>query len=177
LGAGEGCIHRITYAAGESDFIDSPDALTAPSPYRGERHRDVYGMEETMSEHPNVTVINRMTEAAVAGDKKALAECFTEDMAFHVRGTLPRVGDHRGVEGFLGVIGTIMELTAGDVKLEQLFAIADAGWAAEWERAFLGRNGQTLDTRNAFIYRFEDGRIAEMWMIGAGPAGSESFFE
>jgi ketosteroid isomerase-like protein len=132
---------------------------------------------EKMSEHPNVAVINRMTEGAIVGDKKALAECFTEDMAFHVRGTLPRVGDHRGVEGFLGVIGTILELTDGDVKLEQLFAIADEGWAAEWERALFGRNGRTLDTHNAFIYRFEDGRIAEMWMIGAGSTGSESFFE
>ena len=130
-----------------------------------------------MAEHPNVTVINRMTGAAVAGDKKALAACFTEDMAFHVRGTLPRVGDHRGAEGFLGVVGTIFELTAGDVKLEQLFAIADGDWAAEWERALLGRDGETLDTRNLFIYRFENDRIAEMWMIGAGPAGSESFFE
>lgn len=130
-----------------------------------------------MREHSNVSVINRMTEAAIAGDKKALAGCFTEDMVFHVRGTLPRVGDHRGVEGFLGVIGTIFELTAGDVKLEQLFAIADGAWAAEWERALFGRNGRTLDTRNSFIYRFEDGRIAEIWMIGAGPGGSESFFE
>lgn len=130
-----------------------------------------------MSEHPNVAVVNRMTEAALAGDKQALAACFTEDVVFRVRGTLPRVGDHRGVEGFLGVIGTIMDLTAGDVKLEQLFAIADDGWAAEWERALFGRNGQTLDSRNAFVYRFEDGRIAEMWMIGAGPVGGESFFE
>jgi len=130
-----------------------------------------------MSEHPNVAVINRMTEAALAGDKQVLAECFTEDVGFHVRGTLPRVGDHRGVEGFLGVIGTIVDLTAGDVKLEQLFAIATDEWAAEWERTLFGRNGQTLDSRNAFIYRFEDGRIAEMWMIGAGPVGSESFFE
>jgi ketosteroid isomerase-like protein len=130
-----------------------------------------------MSEHPNVAVINRMTEAALAGDKQVLAECFSEDVVFHVRGTLPRVGDHRGVEGFLGVIGTIVDLTAGDVKLEQLFAIANDEWAAEWERTLFGRNGQTLDSRNAFIYRLEDGRIAEMWMIGAGPLGSESFFE
>lgn len=172
-----GFIHRITYTAGANDFLDSPDVLTAPSPYREERNRDIYWLEETMSEHPNVTVINRMTEAATAGDKSALAGCFTEDMVFHVRGTLPRVGDHRGVEGFLGVIGTIFELTGGDVKLEQLFAIADGGWAAEWERALLGRNGRALESHNSFVYRFEDGRIAEIWMIGAGPAGSESFFD
>lgn len=130
-----------------------------------------------MSEHRHVKLIDRMTEAALAGDKKALAECFTEDMSFHVRGALPKVGDHRGVEGFLGVIGTIVELTDGDVKLDQLCAIAEGNWAAEWERALFGRNGQTLDTRNAFIYRFEDDRIAELWMIGAGPEGSQSFFE
>lgn len=130
-----------------------------------------------MSEHQHVKLINRMTEAALAGDKKVLAECFTEDMSFHVRGTLPKVGDHRGVEGFLGVMGTIVELTKGDVKPDQLFAIADGNWAAEWERALLGRNGKTLDTHNAFIYRFEDGRIAELWLIGAGPEGSQAFFE
>ncbi|MFN2526787.1 MAG: nuclear transport factor 2 family protein, partial [Actinomycetota bacterium] len=91
------------------------------------------GLEEMMSEHPNVAVINRMTEAALAGDKQVLAECFTEDMVFHVRGRpLPRVGDHRGVEGFLGVIGTIVDLTAGDVKIEQQFVIASDDWAAEW---------------------------------------------
>lgn len=130
-----------------------------------------------MSEHPNVAVVNRMTQAALAEDQAALAACFTEDLAFRVRGTLPGTGDHRGVSGFLGLMGTIMELTGGDVKLEQLFAVGQDDWAVEWERALLGRKGRTLDTRNAFIYRFEDGRIAEMWMIGAGPVGGESFFD
>ena len=129
-----------------------------------------------MNEHPNVTAVNRMTKAAMGADKKGLAACFTEDLVVHVRGTLPNAGDHRGVTGFLGVIGTIMELTGGAVNLDQLFAVGTEGWAAEWERAVLGRNGRILDTNNVFIYRFEDGRIAEMWMIGAGPAGSESFF-
>ena len=129
-----------------------------------------------MSKHPNVEVVDRMTQAALEGDHEALARCFTEALVFHVRGTLPATGDHRGASGFLSVIGTIMELTNGDVKLEQLCAIGDGDYAVEWERAILGRNGKTLDTRNAFVYRFEDGRIAEMWMIGAGPVGSESFF-
>ena len=55
-----------------------------------------------MSEHPNVTAVNRMTQAALAGDQKAQAPYFTEDLAFRVRGTLPATGDHRGVSGFLG---------------------------------------------------------------------------
>jgi len=129
-----------------------------------------------MTEHPNVAVVNRMTRAAMDGDREALASCFTEDMAFHVRGPLPGAGDHRGAQGFLGVIGSIFEVTNGDVEIEQLFAAGDDGWVAEWERAVFGRDGETLEAKNAFIYRFEDDRIAEMWMLCSAPAGSEAFF-
>lgn len=130
-----------------------------------------------MAKHPNVETIDRMTQAALDGDAATLAKIFTEDMVFHVRGSaLPGVGDHRGVNGFLGVIGNITELTKGDVKLDQQFAIADGDWAAEWERAVFGRDGKTLEQYDVFIYRFEDGRIAEMWMIGAGNPEDASFF-
>ena len=87
------------------------------------------------------------------------------------------MGDHRRVEGFLGVIGTIVELTAGDVKLEQQFAIAGEGWAPEWERepcSVATGERSTHTTRSSIGSKTVGSR---MWMIGAGPAGSESFFE
>ncbi len=130
-----------------------------------------------MSEHPNVQVINRMTSAVFENDREALADVFTPDLELHVRGPLPRPGDHRGVDGFLDALGAIFELTDGDVKIEQLFCTADGPWAAEWEHAVMGRKGRTLETRNAFVYRFDGDRIAEMWMICAAPAGSESFWD
>jgi ketosteroid isomerase-like protein len=130
-----------------------------------------------MGEHPNVATINRMTQAIVENDRDTLAQLFTDDIALHVRGALPCAGDHHGVDEFLGALGTIFEMTDGDVKLEQLFCIGDGQWAAEWEEAVLGRNGRTLETNNAFIYHFRDGRIAEMWMINAAPTGSESFWQ
>jgi len=130
-----------------------------------------------MSTHRNVTTINRMTAAVFENDRDTLANIFTEDLAFHVRGALPRVGDHTGVDGFLGVLGTIFELTDGDVKIEQLSMFADDEWASEWEHAVLGRGDRTLDTRNVFIYRFDGDRIAEMWMINAEPAGAETFWD
>ena len=130
-----------------------------------------------MSEHPNIKVINRMTKAVFENDRDTLAELFTDDMTFHVRGPLPRPGDHAGVDGFLGALGAIFELTDGDVKIEQLFCAADERWATEWEHAVLGRNGRTLETKNVFVYQFEAGRIAELWMICAAPAGAESFWD
>ena len=44
------------------------------------------------------------------------------------------------------------------------------------EHAVLGRNGRTLEMNDAFIYRFDDGRIREMWFIAAGPAEAASFW-
>ena len=130
-----------------------------------------------MSEHPNVTVINRMTKAVFEKDEDTLSELFTDDMTFHVRGPLPRPGDHKGVAGFLEALGAVFELTDGDVKIEQLFCQAEGPWAAEWEHAVLGRQGRTLETNNVFVYQFEADRIADLWMICAAPAGSESFWE
>jgi ketosteroid isomerase-like protein len=130
-----------------------------------------------MSEHQNVKVINRMTKAVFENDRDTLAKLFTDDMVFHVRGPLARPGDHAGVDGFLGAMGAIFELTDGDVKIEQLFCVADGPWAAEWEHAVLGRKGRTLETKNVFIYGFEGDRIADLWMICAAPAGSESFWD
>ena len=130
-----------------------------------------------MSEHPNVTTVNRMTEAIIGGDRQALAALFTEDFVFHLRGPFGTAGDHRGVDGILGAINPVFEATSGDVKLEQQFSVGVDGWAAEWEHAVLGRHGMKLESDNAFIYRFADGLIAEMWMfLGADPEAAAAFF-
>ena len=130
-----------------------------------------------MSEHPNVTVINRMTQAVFDNDREALAQIFTDDLTFHVRGPLARPGDHQGADGFLEAMGALFELTDGDVKIQQLFSLADGDWAAEWEGAHFGRNGKTLETNNIFVYKFRDGRIADLWMICAAPADKASFWD
>jgi len=130
-----------------------------------------------MSEHPNVATVNRMTQAVADQDPETLAEIFTEDLSFHLRGPAPQAGDHSGVEGFLEVMGYVFELTAGDIQLESKFCVGTDGWAAEWEHASLGRNGDRLESDNAFIYRFEQGRIAEMWMLLGAPPESAAFFE
>jgi ketosteroid isomerase-like protein len=118
-----------------------------------------------------------MTEAIFTQDHDTLAKIFTDDLEFHLRGPDPMAGDHAGLGGFLGVLGSWFEATNGDIQLEQQFCIGTDGWAAEWEHASLGRNGQRLESHNAFVYRFEDDRIAEMWMfLGTDQAMAEAFF-
>jgi ketosteroid isomerase-like protein len=129
-----------------------------------------------MSEHPNVTTVNRMNQAIGEQDKATLGEVFVADFDFHLRGPFPKAGDHVGVDGFLDVIGSIFEATNGDVELEQIFCIGTDGWAVEWERSVLGRNGSSLESQNAFVYRFDGSRIAEMWMLTGARAEKASFF-
>jgi ketosteroid isomerase-like protein len=130
-----------------------------------------------MSEHPNVTTVNRMTKAIFDEDHATLASLFADDLQFHLRGPFERAGDHVGVDGLLDALGRIFEVTNGDIRLDQLFCVGTDDWAAEWERSVLGRNGRTLESDNAFIYRFDAGRIAEMWMfLGAPPDRAGAFF-
>lgn len=130
-----------------------------------------------MSDQSNVKTVNEMTSAIFAQDHDALAKIFTDNMVFHLRGPDPMAGDHKGVGGLLGVIGSWFEATSGQIELDQQFCIGADRWAAEWEHAKLRRNGNTLETRNAFVYRFEGARIAEMWMfLGAPREEAEAFF-
>jgi hypothetical protein len=128
-------------------------------------------------DHPNVDTVNRMTEAILNQDHDTLAKIFTDDLVFHLRGPDPMAGDHPGLGGLLSVVGSWIEATEGQIELDQQFCVGTDGWAAEWEHATLGRRGRTLESRNAFVYRFEDERIAEMWMfLGALPDAAQAFF-
>jgi ketosteroid isomerase-like protein len=131
-----------------------------------------------MGAHPNVQAVNEMTAAIVNQDREALQRLFTDDFVFHLRGPFFKAGDHPGADGLLDVIGTVFQLTGGDVDLDQQFCIGADGWAAEWEHAVLGRNGRRLESDNAFVYRFDGDRIAEMWMfLGASPDEASGFFD
>jgi ketosteroid isomerase-like protein len=156
--------------------IVNPPDVAAGAHFLSSLYEQARAMEDIMSSHPNVGVIDRMTQAIVENDRETLSSIFTDDMVFHGRGPIPFAGDHYGVEGLLAALGTVFELTDGDVKLEQLFCLADDDWGAEWEHAVFGRNGRTLETNDSFVYRFDDGRIREMWFIAAGPAEAASFW-
>ena len=131
-----------------------------------------------MSEHPNVTTVNSMTTAIFEQDHDALAKIFTEDFEYHLRGPAQVAGDYRGVGGLLEAMGAIFEMTGGQIDLDTKYCLGTDGWAAEFEHATLGNGkGQTVESRNSFVYRFDGDRIAEMWMyLGMLPDVAEAHF-
>lgn len=129
------------------------------------------------TDHPNVETVNAMTQAIFSQDHDALAGIFTDDLVFHYRAPHELAGDHRGLGGFLSVLGSVFEQTDGQIELDTKVVLANDGWATEFEHAKLGRKGRTVESQNAFVYRFEGDRIAEMWMyVGMLPDVAEAFF-
>jgi ketosteroid isomerase-like protein len=132
----------------------------------------------TTTDHPNVRTVHSMTEAVFSQDHDTLAKVFTDDLVFHLRGPHPMAGDHEGLGGFLSVLGSIFEMTGGQIDLDTKFCLATDGWAAEFEHATLGnKKGGTIESRNSFVYRFDGDRIAEMWMyLGVLPEVADAHF-
>jgi ketosteroid isomerase-like protein len=133
----------------------------------------------TTTAHPNVETVARMTAAIFDQDHDALAGIFTDDLVFHLRGPVAVAGDHQGLGGLLEALGALFEMTGGRIDLAQQCCLGTDGWATEVERATLGRprDDQTIESHNAFAYRFRGDRIAEMWMyLGVLPETAGAFF-
>jgi hypothetical protein len=116
-----------------------------------------------------VDVVEGLAPSVFGRDRSTLSKLLTEDVVLHVRGAIPN-GDFYGVdgvlEGFEGVIGLV-----DDVEIDRVFCMTSGYWVAEFEHATLHRNGNALLSSNAFIYRFDGDRIAEVWMLtGASQA-------
>ena len=88
-------------------------------------------------------------------------------------------GDHAGLGGLLEVLGSLFEMTGGQIDLDQQFCIGSRrlGGRVRARHARPPGDDETIESRNAFVYRFEGDRIAEMWMfLGVLPEAAEAFF-
>ena len=119
-----------------------------------------------------------MTDAIFSQDHDALAKIFTDDLVFHFRGPHPMAGDHTGLGGLLSRarLRSSRRPTARSSSTRSSASAPTAGppssstpsWAA---------TARPSSRENAFVYRFEGDRIAEMWMyVGLMPDVAEAFF-
>ena len=130
-----------------------------------------------MSDHPNVETVNRDDQGDLRPGPRHPGQDLHRRPRVPPPWPAPDGGRPPGLGGFLGVLGSFFEVTGGQIELDQQFCVGADGWAAEWEHATLGpqRDDKTLESRNAFVYRFEGDRIAEMWMfLGVLPEAAEA---
>lgn len=114
----------------------------------------------------------RQREMYAGGQLAAVEELLAEDVVWHVPGSSPIAGDHRGREAVIGYFRLRRELAGGAIRItkegeahheEALVQLADG-------RARLG--GREVAWRTAGVYRVAEGRIAEAWLV---PLDQEHF--
>ena len=114
----------------------------------------------------------RQREMYAGGDLAAVEELLADDIVWHVPGTSPIAGDHRGREAVVAYFRRRRELAGGAIRIvkvaeahhdEALVQLADG-------HARLG--GRDVTWRTAGVYRVAGGRIAEAWLV---PLDQEHF--
>ena len=96
------------------------------------------------------------------GDVEAVRELLAPDVVWHVPGTSPIAGDHRGRDAVIAyferrraLAGGAMTIVAGEqlVSGDTVIQLAD------------GVIGESLRWRTVGVYRFDGDRVAEAWLV------------
>jgi ketosteroid isomerase-like protein len=124
----------------------------------------------TMTVHPNVQLVRDYFEAKQRLDKEALAAKFTTDARWWVPISAEQRGlVNRPIEGGATVVemlATLMPQMYGPVAtwtIQHVVADDETGAAQVELDTTVGATGRPYRNSYAFIYRFVNGRIAEVW--------------
>ncbi len=119
------------------------------------------------ADHPNIKLLNRLD----LRDLAAAQDLFAEDVVWHYfNPNLPEVqGDYVGLDGIRAFFQTIGEKSRGTFKVEPVSATAMGDdLVVVHARDTLTFQGRPVALDVVVVWRFEDGRIAEVWDIVPG---------
>ena len=122
-----------------------------------------------MAEHPNTTIVRRLTEGFVAGDMQLMDELLADDVVWHEIG---RAEPRRG-KAELRALAQAMDYKI-DATVHDMLANDDH--AVVLIDATATRGDGTLRYRVAEIYHIRGGRITERWAFSDDTAAIVDFF-
>ena len=111
----------------------------------------------------NEAKLRAVYEAFARGDMDAvLADC-TDGIVFHVPGRSPMAGGYPGRDGFMAMIGKVMQLSGGTFKEELTDALANDRHGVALARHTLERNGKQHEYHTVHVWHIKDGKFTEFW--------------
>lgn len=115
--------------------------------------------------HPNERLLRQEYEARARNDLVTVAAAFHTEVVWHVPGRSRISGTYRGKEEVLSYIRTRQALADGtfEITVEDFLANDEHGLVVASGRA--KRNGREWTWRGHGLHRFEDGKIAECWLL------------
>jgi ketosteroid isomerase-like protein len=107
----------------------------------------------------------RQGEMYAGGSIDDVVELLAEDIVWHVPGTSPIAGDHRGREGVAAYFERRRELASATMRLHPGPLLADGEAVVQLVDGSAELHGERVEWRTAGVYRIRGGRIAEVWLV------------
>jgi ketosteroid isomerase-like protein len=120
--------------------------------------------EEVGMHHPNEKVLRDIDEAQARGDLVGFANGFTDDVIVHIPGKSSFAGDYKGKEEFLQLFQRFSERVP-EYTFEGHAYLADDEHGVSLQRSHFKRGDETLDSNDAFVSHFRDGKVSEFWLL------------
>ena len=124
--------------------------------------------------HPNAQLMKELDEAQLRGDFEAFANGFTDDVVAHIPGKSSLAGEYKGKDQFLGVFQKFSEAVP-DYTFEAHSYLADDEHGVSLQRSTYKRGDETLETNDAFVMHFRDGKVSEFWILTDKPYEADAF--
>ena len=100
-------------------------------------------------------------KALATGDKNLIAEFWAEDMVWQVPGHNQLSGWHHTLDGFLGFMGQVGELSGNSFNMETISVIVTEDWSADITRNKGKRadSDKAMDIEVVHVLRWRDGKV------------------
>jgi ketosteroid isomerase-like protein len=112
--------------------------------------------------------------AYAGGELEPLRARLTEDIVWHVPGRSRIAGDHRGIDDVLAYFDARRRLTDETFRITVHGVSVIDGRVVQLAGGTAVRNGRELCWETVGVFRVEDGRIAEAWLV---PFDQQAFDE
>jgi ketosteroid isomerase-like protein len=124
--------------------------------------------------HPNEQVLREADQAQLRGDFEAFMGFFTDDVVVHIPGKSSFAGDHKGKDQFAELFARFSERVP-EFTFEAHSYLADDEHGVSLQKSHYKRGDETLDSDDAFVCHFQDGKIAEFWLLSVDNDAVDAF--
>jgi len=107
----------------------------------------------------------RQGEMYAGGSIASVLELLTEDIVWHVPGTSPIAGDHRGPKAVAAYFARRRELAHATMRMHPGPVLADRDAVIQLVDGSANLHGRDVSWRTAGIYRVHARRAAEVWLV------------
>ncbi|MBM9622578.1 nuclear transport factor 2 family protein [Streptomyces zhihengii] len=116
-----------------------------------------------MSEHPDCALVRRGYVAFSEGDMETLSSLMTADAVYHLPGSSPVSGHHKGREAILGLFQRFGQETGGTMQVQVEAVLADGrGHVMAFHTTRADRGDRGIEMREGLFFTITGGKVTDI---------------